>query len=145
MTQAWLARLSMGVVLCTSSTLAQYSGGTTPGMGTGSGTAVYTAPQGGYKSSTGIAIGAAAAGVVVGYLVLHNRGSVEGCVESRSDGQMELIGNGAGNTYILLNSGSVSLRPGEKVRLKGKKTKGGSGQRMFEVHSLAKKYGACKG
>ncbi len=147
MKQTWLTRIGVGLLVCATSALAQYTGGTTPGMGTGSGsTPVYTAPSGGYKSSTGIAIGsAAAAGVVVGYLVMHNRGTVTGCVESRSDGQMELLGKGADSSYILLNSGVVSLQPGERVRLKGKKEKDAAGLRMFEVHSLSKTYGACKG
>jgi hypothetical protein len=99
---------------------------------------------GGYKSSTGIAIGAAAAaGVGVGYLVMHSRAGLSGCLASRDNGQMELLGKKPGSSYVLRNDSSVSLKPGERVRLKGKKVHDGSGQNMFEVHGLAKDYGAC--
>jgi hypothetical protein len=116
-----------------------------PGTGTGTGTTpVYTAPSGGYKSSTGIAIGAAAAaGIGVGYLVMHSRAGLTGCLVNRDNGQMELVGKKPADTYVLHYNSSVSLQPGERVRLKGKKLHDGSGQNMFEVHGLAKDYGAC--
>jgi hypothetical protein len=96
------------------------------------------------KSSTGIAIGsAAAAGVAVGYLVMHNRGSLSGCLVNSDNGQMELRRNKSGGTYLLHNDSSVSLKAGDRVRLKGKKVHDGSGQNMFEVRGLAKDYGAC--
>jgi hypothetical protein len=133
-----VGRVAVAVVVLAACAFAQtYPGGTTmPG--------VYTAPSGGYKSSTGIAIGsAAAAGVAVGYLVMHNRGSLSGCLVSGDNGQMELRRNKSGGTYMLRNDSSVSLKTGERVRLKGKKVHDGSGQNMFDVHGLAKDYGAC--
>jgi hypothetical protein len=141
MARRLVTRLAVAVMVCAGCAFAQYTGGTTmPGTGSG----VYTAPSGGYKSSTGIAIGAAAAaGVTVGYLVMHNRGSVSGCVASRDNGQMQLIGKNPADTYLLRNSSSVSLQPGERVRLKGKKVHDGSGQSTFDVHALAKDYGRC--
>jgi hypothetical protein len=120
-------------LLCAVSGFAQYTGGT-------------VGSTGGYKSSTGIAIGAAAAaGVGVGYLALRHAGGDSGCVESGANGQMRLIGSKASNNYMLLNSASASLQPGERVKLKGKKVKGSSGEEIFEVRSVAKDYGPCKG
>jgi hypothetical protein len=137
-----VTRVAVVLLACAACAFAQYTGGTTmPSTTSGGG---YTAPSGGYKSSTGIAIGAgAAAGVGVAYLVLHNRGSLSGCVASRDNGQMELIGKNPADTHVLLNNSSVSLQPGERVKLKGKKVHDGSGQSMFEVHGLAKDYGPC--
>ena len=133
MTRTLVARMTVVALLCAASAFAQYSGGT---MGS----------TGGYKSSTGIAIGAAAAaGVGIGYLALRHSGGVSGCVESGANGQMQLIGSKASNNYMLLNPTSVTLEPGERVKLKGKKVKGSSGQEVFEVHGLAKDYGPCKG
>jgi hypothetical protein len=144
MARRLVARIAAAVVVCAASAFAQYPGGTTmPGMGTG-GTPAYTAPSGGYKSSTGIAIGAAAAaGIGVGYFVMHSRAGLSGCLVSRDNGQMELVGKKPANTYVLHYNSSVSLQPGERVRLRGKKLRDGSGQNMFEVHGLAKDYGAC--
>ena len=53
-------------------------------------------------------------------------------------------GKASGN-YVLPNTASVSLQPGERVKLKGKTVKGSSGEKVFEVSALAKDYGSCKG
>jgi hypothetical protein len=125
------------------SAFGQYGGGT--GMGTtGTGGGVYTAPKGGYKSSTGIAIGAAAAaGVGVAYLALRHRGGVVGCVEQSSDGS-KLMNERDKNTYALLASKDVVLTPGERVALAGKKAKDDSGKLTFEATRVAKDYGSCR-
>jgi hypothetical protein len=137
-----LIRLFLGLLLCAAvsgSALGQYGGG----MG-GSTGGVYTAPKGGYSSSTGIAIGAgAAAGVGLAYLALHHRGTMVGCVEASSDGT-KLMNEKDKNTYALIASNDVVLTPGERVALKGKKTKDDSGKLSFEVHKLMKDYGSCK-
>lgn len=120
--------------------LAQYGGG---GTGT-QGTPGYKPPTGGYSSSTGIAIGAAAAaGVAVTYLVLHNRGTIVGCVEPSAAGN-KLMNEKDKNTYALLASNDVVLAPGERVKLKGKKSKDGSGKVSFAVQKLVKDYGSCR-
>ncbi len=139
-----VAGIAVAVVGCAACAFAQqYPPGMGPGTGTGT-TPVYTAPSGGYKSSTGIAIGAAAAaGIGVGYFVMRSRAGLTGCLVKRDNGQMELVGKKPADTYVLQYNSSVSLQPGERVRLKGKKVHVGSGQNMFEVHGLAKDYGAC--
>jgi len=105
---------------------------------------VYTAPKGGYSSSTGIAIGAgAAAGAGLAYLALRNHATMMGCVEASSDGR-KLMNEKDQKTYALIASNDVVLAPGERVALKGKKTKDDSGKPTFEVHKLVKDYGSCK-
>jgi len=120
---------------------AQYGGGGGPG---GSSTGTYSAPKGGYSSSTGIAIGAgAAAGVTIGYLALRHHGTIVGCVEPSAEG-IKLMNEKDRNTYALLASNKVSLAPGERVSLRGKKSKDESGKPTFQVAKLVKDYGACK-
>lgn len=133
--------LSLGVLLAAPA-FAQYGGGGTT-TGTGGATGTYTAPKGGYGSSTGIAIGAAAAaGVGITYLALRHRGTIVGCVQPSSDG-IKLMNEKDKDTYALLAS-NVSLAPGERVALGGKKSKDDSGKPTFEVKKLVKDYGACK-
>jgi hypothetical protein len=48
------------------------------------------------------------------------------------------------STYTLINNDSVTLKTGERVALKGKKIRQNSGELAFEVHGLAKDYGACE-
>ena len=119
---------------------AQYGGS---GGSTGS-TGVYTTPKGGYGSS-GVAIGAAAAagaGIGIGYLVLRSHRTVVGCVEPSSDG-IKLMNEKDQRTYALLAE-NVSLNPGERVVLRGKKSKDDSGKPTFQVTKLVKEYGSCK-
>ncbi len=125
------------------SALAQYGG--SPGGGSTGTTGVYTAPKGGYGSSTGIAVGAAAAagaGVAVGYLVLRSHRTVVGCVQPSTEG-VKLMNEKDQRTYALLAS-NISLNPGERVALRGKKSKDDSGRPTFDVAKLVKDYGACK-
>jgi hypothetical protein len=131
------------VLLLAAPAFAQYGG--SPGMGSTGSSGVYQAPKGGYGSSTGIAVGAgaaAAAGIGITYLALRNHGTIVGCVEPSSDG-IKLMNEKDKNTYALVAS-NVSLNPGERVALRGKKSKSGSGAPSFAVSKLVKDYGACK-
>lgn len=123
--------------------LAQYSGGGT-GAGAG-GTAsggVYTPPKGGYKSSTGIAIGAGvAAGAALAYFALRHRGAV-GCVESA--GNHTTLVMAKNNKSYDLDAAGLGLKPGDKVKLKGKRSASGSGETTFTATKLVKDYGPCE-
>jgi hypothetical protein len=134
----WSLILSLALA---ATALAQYGGG---GMGTGTGsTGGYTPPKGGYSAGTGVAIGAAAAaGVGVAYLALRHHGTVVGCVEPSTAGT-KLMDEKDKNTYALLASKDVVLAPGERVSLKGKKSKDESGKPVFEAQRIVKDYGAC--
>lgn len=142
--QIWV-RLAVGIVLgaaLSASALAQYGGGgTAGGMGT-TANGVYTPPKGGYSSSTGIAIGAAAAaGVGIAYLVLRNRGAMTGCVEESSNGT-RLVNEKDNKTYSL-NASGLNLKVGDRVKLRGKKLKASSSGQAFEASKLVKDYGSC--
>src|SRR5712671_4743457 len=124
-------RLALGLCLTvafSASAFAQYGGG---GMGTGTpGTPGYVAPKSGYGSGKAIGIGVgAAAGVGVLFLALHHRGAVTGCVRQTDDG-LRLVDDKKNKSYAL-EAGSVDLKPGDRVELKGKKSSGNGGAEMF--------------
>jgi hypothetical protein len=105
---------------------------------------VYTAPKGGYSSSTGIAIGAGAAACAgLAYLALRKHATMVGCVEASTDGS-KLMNEKDQKTYALIASNDVVLALGERVVVKGKKTKDDSGKPTFEVHKLVRDYGSCR-
>ena len=145
MNRRMLVRFVLTVALAASMSalaFAQYGGGG-GGMGsTGTGTST-----GRSYGSSGAAIGAgvgAAAGIGAAYLLMRNRGTIVGCVEPSSAGKMKLMNEKDKNTYALLASNDVMLAPGERVALRGKKTKDSSGEPVFQVQKLAKDYGSCK-
>ncbi len=122
------------------SAMGQYGTGGSIGGTTGG---VYKAPRGGYKSTTGIAIGAGvAAGTGLAYYALRKHGTMVGCVEASNDG-MSFVSEKDKNTYALFASNDVVLAPGERVALKGKRTKDDSGKHSFKVSKLVKDYGSC--
>ena len=144
-----LAVIAMAAIFCAltarAGTAQVYGGGMgggVPGQPRGG---VYTPPKGGYKSSTGIAIGAAAAaGVGLAYFVMRSRGSLTGCVENASSGS-QLIRSSNQKEYAVVDANGVTLTPGDRVSLKGKKSKTASGADGFTVTKLVKDYGPCKG
>jgi hypothetical protein len=143
-----LSRLVLGMALglaVAPAGFAQYGPGGSPGMGgTSSGTTsgVYTPPKGGYSSTTGIAIGAAAAaGATAGYFFMRSRKAMVGCVEKSAEG-VHLM-NQKNNKAYALDAGTLDLKPGERVKLKGKKTKGDSGAPHFAATKLVRDYGPC--
>jgi hypothetical protein len=121
---------------------AQYGGGSS-GMGSTGSPGFYQTPKGGYSSSTGIAIGAvAAAGGAITYLAVRNHGTIVGCVQPASDG-LKLMNEKDQSTYALVAS-NISLAAGERVALRGKKSKSESGAPSFQVSKLVKDYGSCR-
>ncbi len=129
-----LVRFALGVALAVSMSalaFAQY-GGTSTGRS---------------YSDSKIAIGAgvgAAAGIGAAYLLMRNRGTIVGCVEPSSGGKMKLMNEKDKNTYALLASNDVTLAPGKRVALRGRKAKDSSGEPVFHVRKLTKDYGSCK-
>ena len=114
------------------------SGGPTTGTSTG----VYTPPQGGYSSATGIGVGVgAAAGAGVLYLALRHRGSLTGCVAQSDDG-LTLVDTKNNHTYSLMLDGPV-VKSGQRVVLKGKKIKDASGAQVFQAKKMEKDLGTC--
>ncbi|MGH9405596.1 MAG: hypothetical protein ACRD3D_07150 [Terriglobia bacterium] len=137
------ATLALALCLCiAAAAFAQYGGGM-PGVGpTGSPTGVYTPPKGGYKSSTGIAIGAAAAaGVGVAYLMLRNHKSVTGCLAESASGTE--LREGKNGKSLVVDAGNLSLKTGDQVKLTGKMLKTSTGEPEFAARKLVKDYGPC--
>lgn len=139
-----LVRVLLGfslLCLTASQAAAQYGGGGgTGGGGTGSGT--YTAPAGGYSSAKGAGIGAgAAAGAGALFLALHYHGRVTGCVQPGDDG-LRLLDEKKNKSYALV-PGDVYVKPGERVLLKGKTSKGDGGKQTFTAKKLIKDLGSC--
>ena len=134
--------LGLGMLLA-SSAHAQYGPGGT-GMGTGTpGTPGYVAPKSGYGSgkAVGIGVGAAAAGAGALFLVLHHHGAVTGCVRQSDDG-LRLVDEKKNKSYAL-EAGSVEVKPGDRVELKGKKSSGNGGAEMFSPTKVVKNLGSC--
>lgn len=142
-----LLRLALSfslMLLAASHAAAQYGGGGggTMGGGSGTGTPGYTAPKGGYGSGKAIGIGVgAAAGAGVLFLALHHRGNVTGCVEPADDG-LRLVEAKKNKSYALV-PGAVLLKPGQRVELKGQKSKSEAGAQSFEARKLVKDLGSC--
>lgn len=91
----------------------------------------------------GAIIGIVAVGVVATVLVVHYKpAKVKGCVTTGPNG-LELTSSSDKLTYDLVGDTS-SLKPGEMVKLKGKKkhTKGNA-NKAFTVTQLSRDYGAC--
>ena len=113
-------------------------------MGTGTpGTPGYVAPKNGYGSgkAIGIGVGAAAAGAGVLFLALHHHGAVTGCVRQTDDG-LRLVDEKKNKSYAL-EPGSVDVKAGDRVELKGKKSTANGGSAMFEPTKLVKSMGSC--
>jgi preprotein translocase subunit Sss1 len=92
----------------------------------------------------GVAIGAIGAGIGIGiyYAVRHNR-SLTGCAVSGASG-LQLQNAGDQQSYALIGD-VAGIKPGDRVRVSGKKEKGKPGaSRQFLVEKLGKDYGACK-
>jgi hypothetical protein len=86
----------------------------------------------------GIAIGGAGVGVGVTYLILHNRGIATGCVTETGGRKVFTTGSTA---YSLIETGPA-LAPGERYKLKGRKS-GPSSARTFTVDKMLKDLGGC--
>ena len=111
---------------------AQYAGGN-PGSGS----------TGGYGSPAKL-IGVPA-GTAAGLRVLnwprHRGVSVTGCVQSYSMG-LTLIDEKKRQTYFLL-PGHTRVKPGERIRVLGRKLNYGDGAQFFQVRTLVKELGSC--
>jgi hypothetical protein len=135
-----LALSSSLLLLAATHAAAQYGGG--GGASGGPGTPGYTPPPGGYGSGKAIGIGVgAAAGVGVLFLALHNHGNVSGCVQPTDDG-LRLVDEKKNKTYALV-PGAVILKPGQRVELKGQKSKSEAGAQSFEAKKLVRDLGSC--
>jgi hypothetical protein len=127
-----LAHGILFTLLLSGPAFAQYGGGT------GSATPTY-----GSGKAIAAGVGAAAAGAGVLYLTLHHRGSLTGCViAGDSDTPLTLVDDKKRQTYSLLPGGS-DLKSGERLELRGKRSKDGKGAKTFQVSKVVKNLGSC--
>ncbi len=134
--------LSLSLVLLAATRAAAQYGGGGGGTSGGSGTPGYTPPSGGCGSGKAIGIGVGAAGAAgVLFLVLHHHGTVTGCVQPADDG-LRLLDEKKDKSYVLV-TGPVNLKPGQRVVLKGQKSKNDAGAQTLEVRKLVKELGVC--
>ena len=89
----------------------------------------------------GIAGVGAAIGIGVYYAARHHR-NLTGCASSGPDG-LQLENEGDRKTYAL--SGDLAaVKPGDRIRVRGEKEKGGGGVQPFLVEKVSRDFGACK-
>jgi hypothetical protein len=89
----------------------------------------------------GAAVGVAAVIGIVLYLTLH-KPSITGCIRS-GNGTNTLHDQNDNLDYILVDATS-GLKPGERVKLLGKKKKDKEGNVTFRVKKLKHDYGPCQ-
>jgi hypothetical protein len=89
--------------------------------------------------------GAVGGGAVLGigiFYAVHHGHSLNGCAVS-SPGGLELQNRGDQQTYALIGEVSA-IKPGDRIRVSGKKEKKNSGvPQQFLVEKLNKDYGSC--
>ena len=90
----------------------------------------------------GITAGAVAAGVGLTYWALHNRPSLVGCVQREGD-NVGITSDKDGKLYRLRADSTVTVKPGERVALKGKKSESTAGAEYFLATKVVKDYGDC--
>lgn len=109
-----------------------------------------TKAQVGYQVTKGDKAAIVAVLVAVGvgagigiYYAIHHGNSLDGCAVSGPDG-LQLQNKGDGQIYAL--AGEVAaIKPGDRVRVAGKKQKkNGGGAQLFLVEKISKDYGVCK-
>ena len=90
----------------------------------------------------GAIAGVAGAGAAIAIIVVHehNVHTLKGCVSSSAVGLQ--IMNGDKRSYALTGD-AAGIKPGERVKLSGKKMKGDKDHPQFAVSKLTKDYGAC--
>lgn len=93
----------------------------------------------------GVVIGIAAVGAGIGvgiyFAVRHNR-SLTGCASSGQNG-LQLQSEGDHQVYALIGD-VATVKPGDRVRVSGKKRKSSGGAQPFLVEKVSRDFGACK-
>jgi len=130
-----LAMVAACALLLTATATAQPQSGTIGGV------------TGGDAVAIGVAIAVIGAGIGFGvfYAVhhaVHHGHSLDGCAVSGANG-LELQNRGDQQTYALVGD-TAGIKPGERVRISGKKEKkNGGAHPQFLVEKLNKDFGAC--
>lgn len=89
----------------------------------------------------GAVIGAAAVITVIVYFSIPKQKTVEGCVESANG--VSVLTNDKDHHAYALDSDTIVVKPGQRLKLKGKKRKDKSGAWHLEVKKVVRDEGAC--
>ena len=128
------------LAICTISAFAQYTGGT-GGTTPGSTGPAYTPRS--YSSKGPIIGGVVGGAALVGGLLLwhaHKRATVVGCVGPNAT---TLMSEKNKQTYSITANNGVDLKPGDRVKVSGKKI-GKNDDLALQVDHLRKDYGSCQ-
>ncbi len=92
----------------------------------------------------GVGVAAIGAGIGIGiFYAVHHGHSIDGCALSGPNG-LELQNRGDQQTYALIRE-VAGIKPGDRVRVSGKKEKKKAGApQQFLVEKLSKDFGYCK-
>lgn len=82
-----------------------------------------------------------AVGVYVAYKVIKKQKTIEGCVET-AENPLMLTDLKDKKTYVL-ESESLPIKPGQHLKVKGKKSKDKSGMLHLRVKKIVKDFGSC--
>ena len=129
------------LAVCTFSAFAQYGGGT--GGGTTGGTTAPGYTPRTYSSKAAIIGGVAGGAALAGGLLLwraHKRATLVGCVGPNGSTLMSEKNN---QTYSITAEKGVDLKPGDRVKVSGKKI-GNHSDLALDVDHLRKDYGSCQ-
>jgi hypothetical protein len=89
----------------------------------------------------GAIVGVAVAATLILYFVLRSP-TITGCVLS-TDASMTFVDEKDHHTYALAGD-HLNLKPGERLKLKGKKSKDKDGKPTLRVKNVDHDYGTCK-
>jgi hypothetical protein len=130
------------VAVCAISAVAQYGGGGgTGGMTPGTTSPTYTNRS--YSSKGAIIGGVAGGAALAGGLLLwhsHKRATLVGCVGPNGSTLRSEKNN---QTYSITAEKGVELKPGDRVKVSGKKI-GKNADLALDVDHLRKDYGSCQ-
>ena len=91
----------------------------------------------------GVGIAAIGAGIGIGvFYAVHHGHSINGCASSGPNG-LELQNRGDRQTYALIGQ-VADIKPGDRVRVSGKKEKKDGAPQQFLVEKLNRDFGPCK-
>jgi hypothetical protein len=130
----------MVLALCAISAVAQYTGGT---GGTTPGTTSPSYTPRSYSSKGAIIGGVVGGAALAGGLLLwhaHKRATVVGCVGPNGT---TLMSEKKKQTYSITAGKGVDLKPGDRVKVSGKKI-GKNEDLALQVDHLQKDYGSCQ-
>lgn len=141
MVTKFLALLTL-LAVCTISAFAQYGGGMGGGTTSGGTTAPGYTPRT-YSSKAAVIGGVVGGAALAGGLLwwhAHKRATLVGCVGPNGN---TLMSEKDKQTYSIRTGNGVDLKPGNRVKVSGKKI-GNNSDLALEVDHLRKDYGSCQ-